>query len=33
MFSLRLHAFVLMSNHYHLLLETTEVNLSSRSID
>ena len=28
MFSLRLHAFVLMSNHYHLLLEITEVNLS-----
>ena len=28
MFSLRLHAFVLRSNHYHLLLEITEVNLS-----
>ncbi len=28
MFSLRLHAFVLMSNHYHLLLEITKVNLS-----
>ena len=28
MFSLRGHAFVLMSNDYHLLLEITEVNLS-----
>lgn len=27
-FSLRLHAYVLMSNHYHLLLETPEANLS-----
>lgn len=27
-FSLRLHAYVLMSNHYHLLLETPEGNLS-----
>src|SRR4030095_8452694 len=28
MFSLRLHAFVLMSNHYHLLVEITAVILS-----
>ncbi|MSR64597.1 MAG: hypothetical protein EXS18_02320 [Verrucomicrobiae bacterium] len=28
-FGLRIHAYVLMSNHYHLLLETTEVNLSA----
>jgi len=28
MFGLRLHAFVLMSNHYHLLVEITETNLS-----
>src|SRR5437879_2495785 len=28
MFGLRVHAFVLMSNHYHLLLEITAVNLS-----
>ena len=27
-FGLRLHAFVLMPNHYHLLAETTEANLS-----
>jgi REP element-mobilizing transposase RayT len=27
-FGLRLHAFVLMDNHYHLLLELTEANLS-----
>src|SRR5947207_10831450 len=27
-FRLRLHAYVLMENHYHLLLETTEGNLS-----
>ena len=27
-FRLRLHACVLMDNHYHLLLETTEANLS-----
>ena len=29
MFNLRLHAFVLLSNHYHLLLEITEVNLAA----
>jgi len=28
MFGLRLHVFVLMPNHYHLLLELTEANLS-----
>jgi len=28
MFALRLHAFVLMSNHYHLLVELTDANLS-----
>ena len=28
MFGLRVHAFVLMSNHYHLLVEITELNLS-----
>ncbi len=28
MFGLRLHVYVLMSNHYHLLLELTETNLS-----
>ncbi len=27
-FRLRLHAYVLMPNHYHLLAETTEANLS-----
>ena len=27
-FRLRCHAFVLMENHYHLLLELTEPNLS-----
>jgi len=27
-FRLRLHAYVLMDNHYHLLLETSEANLS-----
>ena len=27
-FRLRLHAYVLMDNHYHLLLETHEANLS-----
>src|SRR5262249_39165863 len=27
-FRARLHAYVLMDNHYHLLLETTEANLS-----
>ena len=26
----RIHAFVLMGNHYHLLLETPEPNLSAR---
>jgi len=29
MFCLRLHVYILMSNHYHLLLELTETNLSS----
>ena len=28
MFAVRLHAYVLMSNHYHLLVEITEANLS-----
>jgi REP element-mobilizing transposase RayT len=28
MFALRLHAYVLMSNHYHLLVELTEANLA-----
>jgi hypothetical protein len=28
MFAVRLHAYVLMSNHYHLLIEITEANLS-----
>jgi hypothetical protein len=28
-FGLRLHAYVLMDNHYHLLLETPRSNLSS----
>jgi REP element-mobilizing transposase RayT len=28
LFRWRLHAYVLMSNHYHLLVETTEPNLS-----
>ena len=28
MFALRLHAYVLMANHYHLLIELTEANLS-----
>jgi REP element-mobilizing transposase RayT len=27
-FRLRLHAYVLMSNHYHLLVETAEANVS-----
>ena len=27
-FRLRLHAYVLMDNHYHFLLQTTEANLS-----
>src|SRR5579883_3263070 len=27
-FSLRIHAYVLMDNHFHLLLETPELNLS-----
>jgi len=27
-FGIRLHAFVLMDNHYHLILELTELNLS-----
>jgi REP element-mobilizing transposase RayT len=26
----RLHAYVLMSNHYHLLLETLQANLAGR---
>ena len=28
-FRIRLHAYVLMSNHYHLILELTESNLSA----
>src|ERR1044071_6521420 len=28
LFRLRLHAFVLMDNHYHLLMELSEANLS-----
>jgi REP element-mobilizing transposase RayT len=28
MFGLRLHVYVLMSNHYHLIIELTEANLS-----
>jgi len=28
LFGVRLHAYVLMSNHYHLLVEITEANLS-----
>ena len=27
-FALRIHAYVLMDNHFHLLLETPEANLS-----
>jgi putative transposase len=28
-FAIRIHAYVLMDNHFHLLVETPEANLSS----
>ena len=31
-FGVRVHAYVLMDNHYHLLLETPEANLSGQLI-